>query len=244
MGVLGGKSSTMHLPILVALTPRSSPPSTTSIFTLAWLSVCVLKLIDLFAGNDELRGIMIWRRGWPVDGSIARIPRSCELTLVTETFACSPECPSNMPAYNAAPCETASSGDNDRSSSMPDRFSSSSRIIGIRVEPPTKINRVRSLHARAASSSTKSTVIKVRSTKSSVSVANSLWLNSVRNRSPSCANAMATDSRCVSACLVWLALRNSSCSPQPSSRGSTPCSSINFSAMKSTMRRSQSRPPK
>ena len=110
----------------------SASPCSTLISTVFWLSSAVVKISDLRVGIVVLRSI-----------SLVKMPPFVSTPSdsgVTSSNRMSFTSPFSTPACTAAPTATTSSGFTPLCGSLPPvSFLTSSWIIGIRVEPPTRI---------------------------------------------------------------------------------------------------------
>ena len=113
-------------------------------------------------------------------------PRLCELTLTSLHCGWGVSEPRSIsiPAYKAAPWATTSSGDSDRSGSLPVTRRSISTTMGMRVAPPTSRTRSIWSQVRPAWFTTSDEVVSVRSKRSRVMSSNCCRDISCRKRMP------------------------------------------------------------
>mmetsp|Transcript_45984 Transcript_45984/g.73612 ORF Transcript_45984/g.73612 Transcript_45984/m.73612 type:complete len:295 (-) Transcript_45984:538-1422(-) len=158
--------------------------------------------------------------------------------------------PPSPPACTAAPSATTSSGFTDMLGSLPVSFLTSSRMAGIRVEPPTRITSSMSLRSSLASRSAFSTGVWQRLMRSSHSSSNLARVSEVSMcLGPSAVAVMKGSEMEVvavedSSILAFSAASVRRCSACLSFFRSTPSVALKSFASHSTMRLSKSSPPR
>ena len=127
----GGIPSKWKRPIVLLSFAIGLSPCKTWISTEGWLSAAVEKTWDFFVGIVVLDSI-----NFVITLPIVSIPSDKGVTSRSNTSSTSPE---RTPPWIAAPTATTSSGFTPLDGFFPNKASTSFWIIGILVEPPTKI---------------------------------------------------------------------------------------------------------
>ena len=127
----GGIPSKWNLPIVLLSAAIDLSPCKTWISTEGWLSAAVEKIWDFFVGIVVLASMSL-----VITLPIVSIPKDNGVTSNNNTSLTSPV---RTPPWIAAPMATTSSGLTPLEGFFPKNFSTSDWIIGILVEPPTKI---------------------------------------------------------------------------------------------------------
>ena len=139
----GGIPSRWNLPIVLLSLAIGRSPWRTWISTDGWLSAAVEKTCDFFVGIVVFDSISL-----VITLPIVSIPSDRGVTSNSNTSSTSPE---RTPPWIAAPTATTSSGLTPFDGFLPNKDSTSFWIIGILVEPPTKITSSISFLVRLAS---------------------------------------------------------------------------------------------
>src|SRR5690554_2590295 len=127
----GGIPSKWKRPIVLLSFAIGLSPCNTWISTEGWLSTAVEKICDFLVGMVVFASISLVNTL-----PIVSIPNDNGVTSNKSTSFTSPV---KTPPWMAAPMATTSSGFTPLEGFLPKNFSTSSWIIGIRVDPPTKI---------------------------------------------------------------------------------------------------------
>ena len=127
----GGIPSKWNRPIVLLSFAIDRSPCNTCISTDGWLSAAVEKIWDFFVGIVVFASINL-----VITPPIVSIPKDKGVTANRSTSLTSPV---RTPPWIAAPIATTSSGFTPFEGFLPKNFSTSSWIIGILVDPPTKI---------------------------------------------------------------------------------------------------------
>src|SRR5437870_2852940 len=99
-GSSAGRSLMVQTPMGVQNAGLSLSPSSTLISTARWLALYVWNFFLRVKGSGVFLGMRILLNFLPVAGSVARMPRLCELTLVTEN--CGDSASASLGASRAA----------------------------------------------------------------------------------------------------------------------------------------------
>ena len=195
---------------------------------MVWLSSAVVKISDLRVGIVVLRSI-----------SFVKMPPFVSTPSdsgVTSSSRMSFTSPFRTPAWIAAPTATTSSGFTPLCGSLPPvSFFTSSWIMGIRVEPPTRITWSIAAASLPQSLTACSNGVLQRSTRSSVIRSNSARVSFISRCSGPSAVAvmngrlMVVSATCDSSILAFSAASFSRCSAIRSFDRSTPWSFLNSS---------------
>ena len=139
----GGIPSKWNLPIVLLSLAIGLSPCNTCISTDGWLSAAVENTCDFFVGIVVFDSISL-----VITFPIVSIPSDNGVTSSRRTSSTSPE---RTPPWIAAPTATTSSGLTPLEGFLPNNDSTSFWIIGILVEPPTRITSSISFLVRLAS---------------------------------------------------------------------------------------------